>query len=89
MNLYLEAKQALQCFALDKDVVFQIKKDTPPNPITIWLVDSNFWASLDDFINILHPIQKAKKSSKQNGATADLVYSQWLNIQKHLNQQAE
>ena len=83
------SKQALQRFALDEDVVFQIKKDKPPNPIKTWLVDSNFWASLDDLINILRPIHEAQKLSERNGATIDLVYSRWLNIQKHLNQQAE
>ena len=83
------SKQALQRFTLDEDIVFQINNDRPPNLIRTWLVDSNFWASLDDLINILHPIHEAQKLSERNGATIDLVYSQWLNIQKHLNQQAE
>ena len=32
---------------------------------------------------------EAQKLSERNGATIDLVYSRWLSIQKHLNQQAE
>lgn len=82
-------KQALQRFALDEDVVFQVKKDKPLNPIKTWLVDSNFWASLDDLINILRPIYEAQNLSERNGATIDLVYSRCLNIQKHLTQQAK
>lgn len=83
------SKQVLQRFTIDEHVVFQIKNDRPPNLIKTWLVDSNFWASLDDLINILRSIHEAQKLSEPNGAMIDLVYSQWLNIQKHLNQQAE
>ncbi len=83
-----QSKRALQQYTLDEEAVFITKKDKAPNPIKAWLVDSDFWTALDDLINILRPIHDAQKASERNGATIDLVYARWLELQKHLNQQA-
>lgn len=70
LEFVTRSKRALQRYALEEEAVFITKKGKAPNPIKVWLVNSDFWSALD-LINIPRPIHDAQKASERNGATID------------------
>lgn len=85
MEFIAKSKEVLRPNAFDQSNNFQLKKNKPLKPIKSYLIDPEFWSSLNDLITIMRPIYKAQKMSKANNAIVDKVYNCWLNLQNHIN----
>jgi hypothetical protein len=75
LQLLINSKEALQEFADQPDINFAPKSN---------LQLSTFWFAVQELLNILKPIYKAQKMSKDNKANISYVYQKWINLKAHL-----
>jgi hypothetical protein len=69
------SKEALRSFAFCDDFEFSLKSV---------ILNIGFWASITQLLELLEPIHKLQKMSKDNYATISYVYPRWTQIESHL-----